>query len=426
MGSLDTQPLKGFRDFPPSQQIRREKLFETIRQVFRKHGFDPIETPSLEYWETLSGKYGEEGEKLIYRFKDYGGREVGLRYDLTVPLARFYARFHDRLPKPFKRYQIQPVWRADKPQRGRFREFYQCDIDIVASDSILADAEIVSTIDDALKSIGIGNYTIRINNRKVVKALVENMSIPDRENEYARILDKLDKVGKQGVLKELMDKGFDKHVLEETEKLISTSYMSLDELANVCNNRYMEEALRELEELGTYLGAFGVSWKLDATLVRGLDYYTGNVFEVILEDANVGSIASGGRYDHLIGMFMKEDVPATGGSLGIDRILSVVGEGDERTYSHVLIAYMEDTLVQAIELSKKLRENGINVDMHPDGVNLRKQLRYAHRKGIPFVIILGTDELESGTYTLRDMESGAQYNLGEKELLEKLKSVVAV
>ncbi len=429
--------LKGTRDFLPSQMVKRAYLVDTIRKVFERFGFDPLETPAIERWETLSGKYGEEGERLIYRFQDRGGRELGLRYDLTVPLARVVAMY-PHLPKPFKRYQIQPVWRAEKPQKGRFREFVQCDVDIVGSSDMLADAEIIAVVYAALTELGLQGFKIKINNRKVIRGMIEVAGAPiEQELDIARAIDKLDKIGVEGVRKELEQRQIDKAVIERildimtlrgsdesvfaaAEKVLGTSEAAL-------------EGLQELRQVFEYLDLLEVPtgvYELDLSLVRGLDYYTGPVFETVMEQPKIGSIMGGGRYDRLIGIFTGQDIPATGTSIGLDRLVTVMDELDAwpiqtETRTEVLVVRFDPELTPLyLHITQTLRKSGFNTDFYTGKKNLRGQLGYAKDRGIPVVILIGSDEAQSQSATVRHMPTGQQATLPQSDLIPYIRKLL--
>ena len=429
--------LKGTRDFLPSQMVKRAYLVDTIRKVFERFGFDPLETPAIERWETLSGKYGEEGERLIYRFQDRGGRELGLRYDLTVPLARVVAMY-PHLPKPFKRYQIQPVWRAEKPQKGRFREFVQCDVDIVGSSDMLADAEIIAVVYAALTELGLQGFKIKINNRKVIRGMIEVAGAPiEQELDIARAIDKLDKIGVEGVRKELEQRQIDKTVIERildimtlrgsdesvfaaAEKVLGTSEAAL-------------EGLQELRQVFEYLDLLEVPtgvYELDLSLVRGLDYYTGPVFETVMEQPKIGSIMGGGRYDRLIGIFTGQDIPATGTSIGLDRLVTVMDELDAwpiqtETRTEVLVVRFDPELTPLyLHITQTLRKSGFNTDFYTGKKNLRGQLGYAKDRGIPVVILIGSDEAQSQSATVRHMPTGQQATLPQSDLIPYIRKLL--
>ncbi len=405
---------KGTRDFLPSEQIQREILIEKIKKVFRKWGFDPIETPTFEYYKTLSGKYGEEGEKLIYKFIDLGGRELGLKYDLTVPLARFFADHQNEIVKPFKRYQIQPVFRAEKPQKGRYREFYQCDIDIVGSKNLISDAIILLTINDALKEIGIQNFKIKINHRRFFIAIAKKFKLEGRELELARSIDKIEKIGVIGVKDELIKKGFEKALLDEILSFI-LEINGLNQALSLLDNEDAKIAFDELSEIFDYIKKFNVNFYFDISLARGLDYYTGMIFETELANLRIGSIASGGRYDNLIEIFTKYNVPAVGGSIGIDRLLTALLElkilESKKTYSDILILFAEhkkEIFDYGFKVLKILQDKGYNVDFYCGNKDLRGQLGYAKDKGVDIVIIIGGEELKKETVQVKFLVKNEQ------------------
>jgi histidyl-tRNA synthetase len=414
------QVLKGFRDYMPSQMLLRQRIIGTFREIFERHGFEPLDTPALEYLEILTGKAGEN-EKLMYHFEDAGGREVGMRYDLTVPLARVAAMHQNDIVLPFKRYHIAPVWRAEKPQRGRTREFWQCDADIVGSTSQLADAEAIAVMAEALAAIGLPQATIKINHRKLLTALALLSGIDAaRAGSVYRAIDRLDKVGPDGVHRELLDLGVEPGAATEILSLVTrtgepdTLLSTLrNELANVPG---AIEAVDDLERLFTYLPQLGVpssAYSLDLALARGIDYYTGPVFEAAVEQPKIGSVGGAGRYDDLIGTFLGRSVPATGMSLGIERIIEVVQEFDllpvKKTVVDVFVAAFPATLGSAAGIARDLRTAGHRVDLTllPNR-GIGDQLKYAGRKGVPVAVIAGEAELAAGTVAVKDLTSGKQ------------------
>ena len=437
MKKVKPQLLKGTRDFLPEDMVKRQYLVEKIKQVFERYGFDPLETPAIERWETLSGKYGQETERLIYRFQDRGGRDLGLRYDLTVPLARIVA-MHPELPKPFKRYQIQSVWRAEKPQKGRFREFVQCDVDIVGTPDMTADAEIIAVVYDALTTLGLNGFVIKINNRKIVRGMVQVTSIPvELELEIARSIDKLDKVGLEGVENELTSKGISHEAINRILDIIAIrgrDEITFKEAEDVFKGS--EDALQglsEIKEVFMYLKSMGIpedKFMLDLSLVRGLDYYTGPVFEAVMETPKIGSIMGGGRYDDLIGMFTGTQIPATGTSIGLDRLITVMDElqiwqNHKPTKTEVLITRFDKDLThEYLKIAQELRKNGINTDFYSGKKDLRAQLGYASDRGIPIAIIIGPDELEKGVATVRMLQSRTQEQVLREKLVDFLKETL--
>ena len=424
---------KGTRDFLPEQMIKRNYVINIIKQIFEKYGFDPLETPTLELWETLSGKYGEEGDRLTYRFEDRGGRQVGLRYDLTVPLSRVIA-MHPQLPKPFKRYQIQPVWRADKPQKGRFREFYQCDVDIVGSASMLADAEIIAVSYEVLTALHFEDFTIRINDRKILSGIVEVCGVPrEKEVDIYRAIDKLDKIGFEGVEKELTTRGVANEVVKKLFEILSIQGSTAERLSQTAalldGSEIGREGVQDMQTLFAYLNDYGIPEEcvaFDLYLARGLDYYTGPIYETILEKPRIGSITGGGRYDKLIGMFSGQDNPATGSSIGLERIITVMDELEMfppnlSTATRVLVTvFDENTLAYSIRIARMLRQAGINTDLYTGKAKLRGQFGLANDKSIPFVIVAGPDEETESKATLKNMQTGEQTTIPLDALVEEL------
>jgi histidyl-tRNA synthetase len=426
---------KGFRDFLPQKMTVRKRIISLMTEVFESFGFEPLDTPCLEYAETLEGKYGEEGEKLIYKFEDRGGRNVALRYDLTIPLCRVVSAYPD-LIKPFKRYQIAPVWRADKPQKGRFREFYQCDIDIIGTESVYADGELLAITDTVLRRLGFDNFVIRINNRKVMNAFALCCGLQAEEvTPFLRSLDKLDKIGADGVLKDLSSSGILNSKLEKslTGFIINDSEVSdpLSEMASiVAQTEAGKGGMAELEIIRDSLSAYGVpedNYMFDFSLARGLDYYTGPVFETIVKEPKIGSITGGGRYDNLIGLFSKNTIPATGSSFGLERLVTVMEEKEsEKNVSgntQVLITCFDDALMKEnMRVATTLRSSGIKTEIYYKKTKLKKQLTYAANRLIDFVIIMGPDEIKEKKVTLRNMTTSTQETVLQKDMVNKIKS----
>ncbi len=429
---------KGFRDFLPGKMNLRKKIIGAVTEVFESFGFEPMDTPCLEYAETLEGKYGEEGDRLIYKFQDRGGRSVALRYDLTIPLSRVVATYPE-LTRPFKRYQIAPVWRADKPQKGRFREFYQCDIDIIGTESAYADGELVIITYLVLKKIGFDNFLIRINNRKLLNAFAVKEGINDRQvPSFFRSIDKYDKIGRDGVMKELqnnftvsksLETKLDDYIFSEENR----KQTGLSEIAKLVEGMPAgDEGLRELETIRDSFSAYGVPEKyymFDFSLARGLDYYTGPIFETIVTEPRIGSITGGGRYDNLIGLFSRNPVPATGTSFGLERIVTVLDEmgigGSDGTMTRILVTLFDaDLMADNLRIAKTMREADLNVEVYFSPQKLKKQLSYAANRGIPFVVIQGPDEISQGTITLRNMNKGTQEVLSLGDLISTVKNSV--
>jgi histidyl-tRNA synthetase len=434
MAKQDARVLKGFRDYLPEDMILRQRLIEIFRGVFEKHGFEPIDTPVLEYLDVLTGKAGEN-ESLMYHFEDHGGRQVGLRYDLTVPLSRFVAMHENDIVLPFKRYHIAPVWRAEKPQRGRFREFIQCDADIVGSGSMLADAEGISVLADALHAIGLSQAVISINHRKLLEALARLAGVPaEHAGGVFRAIDKLDKIGPDGVCGELMKSGVTADAAGKVLALV-TEQGDAEELLDMAEKRLAGipgglEAVADLRDLARHLNDLGVhrhSWKIDLALARGIDYYTGPVCDARVETPKVGSIAGTGRYDALIGNFLGRQIPATGISLGFERIMEVVREYNlldvPAASADAFMVYLPDTIAEASRIVRELRDDGLRIDQSIiDNKGLGAQLKYADRRGIPFAIIPGSDELDQGEVSLKNLRSGEQTRVATSLLAEELRS----
>jgi histidyl-tRNA synthetase len=402
---MNIQTLKGFRDFLPFEARKRQYVISTLKQVFESYGFEPLETPALEYEEILLGKYGEEGDKLMYRFEDNGQRRVALRYDQTVPLARVVAQYGNTLPTPFKRYQVQPVWRAENTQKGRFREFLQCDIDTVGLDSLYADAEIVAVCVTALKSLGFEKFKVLINDRAIFS---------DVSADVIRIIDKLKKIGEQKVLEELEATGLSSESAKQTFDKIASSKLTPG----------LETIFEALEKLGVDKNMYEFS----PTLARGLDYYTGMIIEIEVEGYSAGSVLGGGRYDNLVGMFSPNKVPAVGCAFGFDRILEAMEQFElfpkDLTTTRVLVTIFSEDLAEfSIDLANKLRESGVNCELWLDkSAKLEKQLKYADQKGIPYVTIIGPNESQKGEVTLKRLSDKSQEVLSLDELVNKLSS----
>ncbi|MCO5216256.1 MAG: histidine--tRNA ligase [Thermomicrobiales bacterium] len=434
-GSRKPQILKGFRDYLPEQMLLRQEVMQRIRRVFESHGFEPLDTPVLEYMEILTGKAGEN-EKLMYHFQDAGEREIGLRYDLTVPLARFVAMHQNDIALPFKRYHIAPVWRAEKPQRGRFREFWQCDADIVGIESTLADAEAVSTFVDAYRAIGLTNAVVAINHRKLLEALALMAGVPgDRAAGVFRIIDKLDKIGADKVRTELLDFGASETAADAVLRIITTRGTNDDlldlaesELGGIEQGRI---AINELRSLVKHLQALGVpadGYRIDLALARGIDYYTGPVWEAQVEEPKIGSVGGGGRYDGLVGTFLGRDIPATGISLGIERIVEVIQEFDllptSRSTAQVAMVNIEETISQAGEIARELRAAGINIDQSLSSKSIGQQLKYADRRGIPYALIPGTEELANNQISLKNLSTGDQITIDRDLAIGKIQQLL--
>jgi len=413
---------RGFRDFLPETMLRRNYVTNAITEVFHRFGFEPVGTPILELRETLFGKYGEDAEKLI--FSAQHGRStkdpLAMRYDLTVPLARVVAQYENQLTLPFKRYHIAPVFRGERPQRGRYREFYQCDADIVGIASMQADAEIVTMIYRILKKLGFPQFSIKINHRKLLSAMGEFSGVPKSQlPDLYRSVDKFDKIGAAGVKQELIERGIDSESVSRMMDLIQAhepGSRSLDVIAAAIAPG--DNGLDELRELAGWLAAAGIppeNYDFDFTMVRGLGYYTGPIFETVISQPNLGSVTGGGRYDDLIGLFRKQSLPTTGTSLGIERIIDLMNELDlypaalGGTLVQVLVTvFNEETRRASMKIASQLRQAGINTELYFEARKLGRQLAHADKKGIPIAAIAGPAEIEAGTVKLRRLRDGRE------------------
>lgn len=435
---------KGTRDFSPVEMMRRNYIFDTIRQVFRSYGFAPLETPSMENLSTLLGKYGDEGDKLLFKILNSGDYsaglsdeelrqaskicEKGLRYDLTVPFARYVVQHQSELAFPFKRYQIQPVWRADRPQKGRYREFYQCDVDVIGTRSLLCEVELVEIVAEVFRRLGI-RVALKMNNRKILYGIAETIGHADRMTDITVAIDKLDKIGLDNVKAELLDRGLTQEAIDRLQPILELegdNEQKISKLRDILSGS--ETGMKGVEEIETVLGYVGrlgveLSVELDLSLARGLNYYTGAIFEVKALDYAIGSISGGGRYDDLTGIFGLPNLSGVGISFGADRIYDVMsGLGlfpDEVDCStrlfFVNLGAAEEAA--ALPLLKQLRQAGIAAEIYPEAGKMKKQMEYANRRGIPYVAILGSQELESGVVTLKDMRSGEQRQVPFGELV---------
>jgi histidyl-tRNA synthetase len=445
---------RGTRDFGPEKMAKRNYIFNTIKAVFQKFGFEPIETPAIENLSTLMGKYGDEGDQLLFKILNSGNfseklrqvdldegykslttkiSEKGLRYDLTVPFARFVAMNRNDLVFPFKRYQIQPVWRADRPQRGRYREFYQCDADVVGTNSLVCEAEIIALLQEILAKFGI-DYIIKINNRKILTGISEAVGAIGQEATLAIAIDKLDKIGKEAVLLELKERGFSEESISMLEPIFSFSGTNFEKLEFLKlfleNSKIGKIGVEELEKVFAYSNAYGSDndrVELDITLARGLSYYTGAIFEVKVNNAVMGSISGGGRYDNLTDLFGLPGVSGVGISLGVDRIYDVLEElnlfpdfANEGT-KVVLSNFDNNLLPQVLPILTKLRTNNIKAELYPDATKLGKQIDYASKKSIPYFLVIGQEELDNELFGLKNLNTGEQKNLGLDVVIEHLK-----
>ena len=438
---------KGTRDFSPEEMMRRTYIFDTIKSVFRLFGYAPLETPSMENLSTLLGKYGDEGDKLLFKILnsgDYGAKlseeelrqaskisEKGLRYDLTVPFARYVVQHQNEIVFPFKRYQIQPVWRADRPQKGRYREFYQCDVDVIGSKSLLSEVELVDIVARVFSKLGI-SVTLKMNNRKILFGIAESIGHADKMIDITVAIDKLDKIGLDNVKAELRERGIDDEAIAKLQPILElsgTNAEKLEKLESVIGTS--ETGKLGIEEMRTIFDGveklgINLTPELDLSLARGLNYYTGAIFEVKANDYRIGSISGGGRYDDLTGIFGMPGMSGVGISFGADRIYDVMlglnlFPAELACSTKVLFANLgEAEQAASMSLVSKLRDKGVATEIYPDMGKMKKQMEYANRRGIPYVVIIGSNELERGVVTLKNMQSGEQQELSFDELIATL------
>jgi histidyl-tRNA synthetase len=423
---------KGTRDFGQLEMARRNYIFDTIKGVFSLYGFQQIETPAMENIGTLMGKYGEEGDKLLFRIQNSGEKaalapEKGLRYDLTVPFARYVVQHREELAFPFKRFQIQPVWRADRPQKGRYREFYQCDVDVIGSDSLLGELELIQIVEEVYRRLGI-NVCLHINNRKILAGIAEIIGAPEKIVDITVAIDKLDKIGVDAVNAELVERGLNEEQVKALQPILNLSGTTQEKLTALktilAGSEIGLKGVAELEEVFQLLDIVNLTLniELDLCLARGLNYYTGAIFEVKALDAQIGSITGGGRYDNLTGIFGLPGVSGVGISFGADRIYDVLTELDLfpkelLTATQVLFATFGDAeLKYALKWAKELRARNIAVEVYPEPTKMKKQMGYADDKKIPFVAIVGGNEMETNTVMLKEMSSGVQQQVTLDEL----------
>lgn len=455
MASIKPSVPKGTRDFSPAEMAKRNFIFDTVKGVFRKYGYQQIETPTMENLSTLTGKYGDEGDKLIFKVLNSGDylakadgknladknsnlltssiSEKALRYDLTVPFARYVVQHQNEITFPFKRFQVQPVWRADRPQKGRYREFYQCDADVVGSASLLNEAEFVMIYDEALSLLGLKDFTIKINNRKILSGIAQVIDKYDSIVELTVAIDKLDKIGLDGVIKELLERGFTEADIDKLTPVIlldGSNEQKLEKLRLALQTS--EIGLQGCDELETvfnylkYTPLKKATIELDITLARGLNYYTGAIFEVKTNEVAMGSIGGGGRYDDLTGMFGLKGLTGAGISFGADRIYDVMEElslfpaSAEQSTQVLIICFDTQGETYALPLLQQLRNANINSELYPAGAKVKKQMEYANNKQIPYTVLIGSDEMQSGLLTFKNMQSGEQEKLSAGEILAKL------
>lgn len=443
---------KGTRDFSPVEMMRRTYIFDTVKSVFRLYGFSPLETPAMENLSTLMGKYGEEGDKLLFKILNSGDFtsaissetagspaalaakicEKGLRYDLTVPFARYVVQHQGEIVFPFKRYQMQPVWRADRPQKGRYREFYQCDVDVIGSRSLLCEVELVQIVEQVFGRLGI-NVVLKLNNRKILYGIAETIGHADKMTDITVAIDKLEKIGMEAVRAELSERGIDEAAIDRLQPILSLSgstFEKLDALAAIIGG--YETGMKGIEEMRTVFSkaealGIGLEMELDLSLARGLNYYTGAIFEVKAKDFAIGSICGGGRYDDLTGIFGMPDMSGVGISFGADRIYDVMTGLDlfpEETSITTRVMFVnlgEQEAELSMRLMATLRAAGVSAEIYPEAAKMKKQMEYANRRSIPYVVIIGSDEMSSGRATLKDMVRGTQSSVGFEQLAQSVR-----
>ncbi|MCU4154987.1 histidine--tRNA ligase [Carboxylicivirga sp. A043] len=442
---------KGTRDFSPVEMVKRNYIFDTVKSVFQKYGYLPIETPAMENLSTLLGKYGEEGDKLLFKILNSGDylkkaddhllaekasnkvmsqiSEKGLRYDLTVPFARFVVQHQNEISFPFKRYQIQPVWRADRPQKGRYREFFQCDVDVVGSNSLLNEVELIQIVDEVYRLLNI-NVALLLNNRKVLSGIAEIIDASDKIVDITVAIDKLDKIGLDKVNEELASKGLSQEAIDTIQPIIMLSGSNRDKIAKLrevlATSEVGLKGVDELEVVLNYLDTLNLDLEveLDLTLARGLNYYTGAIFEVKAKDVKIGSITGGGRYDDLTGIFGLKDVSGVGISFGADRIYDVMNQlelfpkADGAKTRAMFVNFGGEDELYALRILKEVRQAGVNAELFPDSVKMKKQMNYANKKEIPFVLLTGEEERNANVVTVKNMESGEQSKVSVEELIK--------
>lgn len=438
MPPIKPQTLKGFRDYLPPAALAREKLMEIARRVYRSYGFSPIDTPALEYSEILLGKGGEESDKQLFRFKDQGDRDVAMRFDLTVPFARFAAEHINELGTPFKRYHIGTVWRAEKPQKGRFREFIQCDFDTIGTDSNTSDIETLFVIHDLMKAIGFERFTIRINNRLVLNGLLEKLGLLDKSVGVLRALDKLNKIGRDAVIAEMVEKVG--ATADQAEQVLAFASLAgangeiLNQLDGLlAGNAQGAVGIAKLRELFVATEKAGIAperIQLDVSIARGLDYYTGTIYETILSDLpGIGSVCSGGRYDDLASLFTNQKLPGVGASLGLDRLLAAQEElgllaAASTPAPVIVVQFQESRSADYLRIGRVLRAAGIETEVFPEAKQVGKQLKYADKKGFRLAVIAGEDEFAAGTWQVKDLAAGQQQTVKEGDLVAAIKELL--
>jgi histidyl-tRNA synthetase len=418
---IEPKILKGTRDFLPQMMMKRNHIMGILTDVFQRFGYNPIETPILTYAEILLGKYGEEGDRLTYNWEDKGGRQVALPYDLTVPTARYVAANWQNLPMPFKRYQIQRVWRAEKPQKGRLREFYQCDMDIIGTRSLMADVEIAKVLVEGLKAVGFDNVVLKVNSRRLINAILDSLNLTEYAVAVIRSIDKMDKIGEEGVQKELTAIGVTGEQIKKLFEIFSTRDFSAYDTS-------------EIDEFMTLAKSIGISesdLSFDPLLARGMDYYTGMIFEAVAPELGVGSLAGGGRYDNLCATFSKQDFSGVGASFGFERIMLALEDlgklKEVGSTSQVLITLFDDSGKEsAFNLFNQLLQKGIRSEVYFQASKLGKQFKYADKKSIPYVIVQGPDEREKGEVNVKDMKTGKETAVSVDSLVDHLNNILLI
>ncbi|MDP9249630.1 MAG: histidine--tRNA ligase [bacterium] len=416
--------LQGTRDFLPEDMAKREYAMNKIKSAFINFGYDSVQTPAIEYAETILGKYGDEASKLVYRFKDNGGRDIALRYDQTVPFARLVAANFKNLPMPFKRYQIGPVWRGDRPAKGRYREFYQCDIDIIGTQNLLAEAEIAAVITKVFTTIGFKNFIIKFNSRRLINSILKSLNVPEKEqSSVIRILDKIEKVDYETILGELSTL-----INPETAKKL-LDIVSTDDTTEKKLELLEQYEIKEIKEFIDIARSFGIPDKnlfFDPSLARGLDYYTGIIFEVFIPEVSIGAVCAGGRYDDLCSLFSAEQFSGVGVAFGFDRIVVAMEElglfKDLTLNSQVLVTYFDpETLPASIRLLNDIQQAGINAEIYFEPTKISKQVKYADKKRIPFVVICGPEEASRNEVTIKMMNTGKQKTIPQNQITNYFK-----
>lgn len=446
---------QGTRDFGPEKMLKRQFIFNVIRQVFEKFGYQPLETPAMENLSVLMGKYGTEGDQLIYKILNSGDFmsnvnaeelsrnsrklitklcEKGLRYDLTVPFARYVVMNQHDISFPFRRYQIQPVWRADRPQKGRYREFYQCDADVVGTDSLICEAEIILMINEVMQKLGLADFTIKLNHRKLLSAITELVGAPGMETAFCVAIDKIDKIGRIKVEEELSSSGFSPESLQKLDPIFEIEGSNEEKIqkleSTLTGNENGVQGITDLKKVFEYLESFGLKdhhVAFDLTLARGLSYYTGVILEVKVNNSSItSSITGGGRYDNLTGVFGLEGVSGVGFSFGVDRIYDVLEDLDlfsetiNNSTQVLLLNFDPESFRECLKMLTSLREANIKCEVYPDQAKIKKQMNYANKKGVPYVLMIGENEIKEGKYQLKDMKTGTQQQLSADEIVRFL------